>query len=376
MRTTSRIVIAAAAVLSLASVAAAAGTENRYRSVQDARDQGVNALGNGYYEMALDPLEYAASRNDFLAQFYLARIYSDNSTTRTDHGKAYILYQRLADEYADVDPDDDRRSPFVAKALTALAGYLRSGLTEIGLVPNPARAAEYLHHAATFFNDEDAQFLLSKMILEDSLRSGGPRDGTREKLAIHWLSVLTTAKRHASAQALLAYVMWRGEHEPLVRKDPQRALALVTIAAENAQTADRVWIEDYYQEIYCGVASGGRKKLDGMVASFRQQYGQPQAGRGVDRRERSALGGLQLEAERSCSNGEPVPPVKRQATQGQPGVATTAPVREASQQPFALGTMAPGPMPGGASGIVTGGSPTTAPSMGLIDAGSAGPVRR
>ena len=364
MRITSRIVIAAAAVLSLASVAAAAGSQTRYRSVQEARDQGVSAFGNGYFEMAMDPLEFAASRNDFLSQYYLARIYADNSTTRTDHGKAYILFQRLADEYADIDPDDDRRAPFVAKALTLLAGYLRSGLTEIGLVPDPARAAEYLHHAATFFNDEDAQFQLAKMILEGSLRRGGaPRDGAREKLAIHWLSVLTTEKRHASAQALLAYLMWRGEHEPLVRKDPPRALALVTIAAENAHPGDRVWIEDYYQEIYCGVASGGRKKLDGMVASFRQQYGQAQPSRGMDRRDRSALGGLYPDAERTCSNGETVPPVKRQAAKGQPGVATTTPVREASQPPYALGTMSAGAVP-------------LPPSTGLMDMGAANPERR
>lgn len=349
------------AALCCASAATAGpGGDRRYRSVQDARDQGVSAFGNGYYEMAMDPLEYAARQNDFLAQYYLARIYSDNSTIRTDHGKAYLIYQRLADEYADIDPDDDRRAPFVAKALTSLAAYLRNGISDIGLNPDPARAAEYLHHAATFFNDEDAQFQLAKMIVEGSLRRGVPRDGAREKLAIHWLSVLTTEKRHASAQALLAYLMWRGEHEPLVRKDPTRALALVTIAAENAPSADRVWIEDYYQEIYCGVSAGGRKKLDGMVASYRQQYGQ-QPGRGtLDRRERSALGGLQPETERACANGEPVPPVKRQASDG-PGVAKTAPVREASQPPFALGTMSAGAESPAAS---------TATPPGLMDAGA------
>lgn len=362
MRSGSRILLVATVALGLASAMAGAGQEPRYRSVQEARDQGVSAFGNGYYEMALDPLEFAAAENDFLAQYYLARIYSDNASSRTDHGKAYILYQRLADEYADIDPDDDRRAPFVAKALTALAGYLRSGLSEIGLNADLDRATEYLHHAATFFNDEDAQFQLAKVILENSLRRNGePRDAAREKLAIHWLSVLTTERRQPSAQALLAYLMWRGQHEPLVRKDPQRALALATVAAENAAPADRVWIEDYYQEIYCGVSSASRKKVDGMVTSFRQQYGQPVAGRTMDRRDRSALGGLPLDAERTCSDGERVPPVKRQAAQqGPTAVNEVPPVRETSAtQPFARGAM----------GAVT------SPSMGLMEAGTVAPRR-
>jgi len=328
---------------------AGARSESRYGSVQEAREQGISSYGGGYYEMAIDPLEYAASKNDFLARYYLARIYGDNSTVRTDHAKAYMLYQRLADEFADIDPDDDRRAPYIAKTLTALAQYLLNGVVEIGVKPDPERAADYLHHAATFFNDEDAQFQLAKLILEGSLRrNAGVRDLAREKLAIHWLSVLTTERRHASAQALLAYLMWRGEHEPLVAKDPQRALALATVAVENAPSSDRIWIEDYYQEIYCGISSGSRGKSDRMVQSYREQYG-----RQVDRRERSALGALQPDAQRTCSNGEPVPPVKRSSpVTAQQNLAS--PVRE----PFARGSVAPG------SGF------------GLIDAGDAsGPSR-
>ncbi len=360
MRKLNRLAVAAAAALCLvAAPVAAAGPEQRYRSVAEALEQGISAYGSGYFEVAVDPLEYAASHNDFLAQYFLARIYADNSTARTDHAKAYMLYQRLADSYADIDPDDDRRAPFVAKTLTALAGYLRSGLTEIGLKPDPTRAAEYLHHAASFFNDEDAQFQLAKLILEGSLvRGGAPRDQAREKLAIHWLSTLTTERRHASAQALLGYLMWRGEHEPLIRKDPQRALALVTVAAENAPAGERIWIEDYYQEIYCGISAGNRKKLDGMVASYRQQYGRP-----MDKRERSALGGLVPETERTCRDGEAVPPV-RHATSGQAPAAVTGAQNIGSSapadasQPFARGSAGSG--------------------LGFIDAGATGsnPARR
>lgn len=364
MRIRSRLVLAVATAVCLASASAGAnGPKPRYSSVADAREQGISAYGSGYIEMAVDPLEYAAAQNDFLGQYYLARIYSDNSSARTDHAKAYMLYQRLADAYADLDPDDDRRAPFVAKTLTALAGYLRSGLSEIGLKPDLARAAEYLHHAASFFNDEDAQFQLSKLILEGALnRSGVPRDQARERLAANWLSTLTTERRMPSAQAFLAYLMWRGEHEPLIRKDPQRALALVTVAAENAPPSERIWIEDYYQEIYCGISAGNRKKLDGMVASYRQQYS-----RTIDRRERSALGGLVPEAERTCRDGEAVPPIRRPAASpaGVPAVSPQNIVNNAA------------PPPAGAAPFARG-SVLPSNGLGLIDAGATGsnPTRR
>ena len=104
--------------------------------------------------------------NRFFAEFYLARIYSDNSSALTDHAKAYELFQKLADENADADPDDGQRAPFVAKALTALAGYLQARRQG-----NRRRArtrsapSSYLQHAATFFGDKDAQFELAKVYL-------------------------------------------------------------------------------------------------------------------------------------------------------------------------------------------------------------------
>lgn len=350
MRISSRLAALAIAMLCLAPVVMAAGAEPRYRSVQEAQEQGISAFGSGDYDIAIDPLEYAAANNEFLAQYYLARIYSDANGPHVDHPKAYLLYQRLADMHADIDPDYDRRASFMAKALTALSGYLISGISEINLAPDPGRAAEYLHHAATFFNDEDAQFQLAKLIVEGSLQSRGqPRDLAREKLAIHWLSVLTTERRHAGAQALLAFLMWRGEHEPLVHKDALRALALVIVAAENSPPADRVWIDDYYQAIYCASTSVTRAKAGGIVESYRKQYGQLPSRRAFDRRERFGLGVLPVETERACANkNEPVPPVNRVVKiQGAAGV----PARDAAV-PFARGGVA------------------STPATGIIDAGA------
>ena len=178
----------------------------------------------------LPALEEAAKKgsesNQFFADFYLARIYSDASGGKADRAKAYKLFRKLADENADADPDEGHRAPFVAKALTALAGYLRTGVPELGVKPDIDRAVECLQNAATSFGDQEAQFELAKTYLS----RGGDDD---VKLGKHFLSVLAR-DGFANAQAFLADMYWRGRY---VKKDDQRALALITMASENAPAA-------------------------------------------------------------------------------------------------------------------------------------------
>ncbi len=252
----------------------------------------MGALRAGRLDVALPALEHAAGKGVFLAEFYLARLFADTTGPHADPAKAYVIFQRLADEHADIDPDDDQRAPFVAKAFTALAGYLRHGIPEISLKSDPARAAEYLHHAATFFNDQDAQFELAKLYLKGE---GVPAD---TKKAMHWLAVLTELG-HASAQAFLADLYWQGKH---VDRNPMRAYALVTVAAENAPAHERIWIEDIHQYIYCGVAADVRKGAETLISSWRNRYGRPPAVV-IDR---FGLGRLQRGPVRTCSNGETV----------------------------------------------------------------------
>ena len=129
------------------------GGTTPFSSAREALKQGVSAYNGGYYEIAIPALEYAAAEDEFMAEYYLARIYADNTGSHTDHAKAYMLFQRIADEHIDADPDDDPRAPYVGKSLTALAGYVRRGLPEIGLKPDPERAVFYLNNASTTFND-------------------------------------------------------------------------------------------------------------------------------------------------------------------------------------------------------------------------------
>jgi uncharacterized protein len=278
----------------LAATGAAAGGGVKYATPQAAFEQGLGAYKSGYYEIAIPALEEAATQgpelNRFFAEFYLARIYSDNAGALTNHAKAYLLFQKLANDNADADPDDGKRAPFVAKALTALAGYVRSGVKEIGLEPDPDRAVEYLHHAATFFGDKDAQFELAKLYITGG---GSPEDVKR---GMHYLSVLTE-EGYPGAQAVLADLLWRGR---FVKKDERRALALITMAVENAPTHERIWIEDIYQNIFCGTSQGTRKQADGIVAVWKKMFGRPAAP------DRMGLGGRELQMQRACGNGEVV----------------------------------------------------------------------
>lgn len=264
-----------------------------FKSPRAALQQGISAYKGGYPEIAIPALEHAAANNLFLGSFFLAQLYADANTPHTDHGKAYILYRRIANEHADVDPDHDARAPYVASALVALSKYVKTGLPEFGLQPDPREAAEYLHHAAVFFNDEDAQFELSKMQLNGD---GVPMDVARGR---HWLAVLAQ-KGHAGAQAFLADLYWRGK---FMRRDPVRALTLISVAVKNARPGDRIWIEDIYQSIFCGASEGVRKQATGLVADWDNRYGRRPALPG-----RSMLGGdIGGDVVRTCADGKPLP---------------------------------------------------------------------
>lgn len=277
-------------MLCMGAIGASAASA-KYRSAQDALDQGIGAFNGGYYEIAIPALEYASDAHLFLAPYYLARIYADNNGSHTNHAKAYELYLKLAEEHTDVDPDDDQRAPYVAKAMTRIAGYLLNGLPEANLKTNPGIAMEYLREAAQFFRDEDAQFELAKLYLHgDGIESDVP-------YAKHWLSVLSQ-KGHAGAQAFLADLLWRGKY---MKADPVRALALISVAVANSPPYERVWVEDIYQNIYCGTGQGVRKQATGIVADWRTRYG-----RKPDTRDDIGLGSLSVQATRTCGNGETV----------------------------------------------------------------------
>ena len=315
-----------AALLPLLSAGASAQSIT-FASPREALKQGMSAYQGGYFELAIPALEFAAGQNEFMAEYYLARIYGDNSSAHTDHAKAYKLFYRIANEYADADPDDDPRAPYVGKSLTALAGYVRRGLKEIGLRPDPEQAVIYLQNASSTFADEDAQFELAK------LKLSGEGIEEDEGVARHWLADLSD-RGHPGAQAFLADLLWRGKY---MKADKATALALIAVAVENAPVYDRLWIEDIYQNIYCGSGEGIRTQAMGIVAAWGNRFG-----RKPEAREASGIGLLAAEPQRSCQNGEVVSPIMQKSEE--PAFATPVvrtPPAGAPAERFMYGTTSP-----------------------------------
>jgi uncharacterized protein len=132
------------------------------------------------------------------------------------------------------------------------------------LKPDEQRAVEYLRHAATFFNEPDAQFELAKMFI--------PSD-TDRPTGLHYLQKLSK-EGHAGAQAVLADLMARGKY---LKQDHAQALGLIKMAVENATPSDRIWVEDIYQNIFCSSPKDAREKSKGLVATWRKMFAAPRA---------------------------------------------------------------------------------------------------
>ena len=338
--------VAIAVAAALIPLPALAGT-TPFVSARDALKQGMSAYQGSYYEIAIPALEYAAGANEAMANYYLARIYADSTGSHTDHAKAYMLMQKVVDELAEVDPDNDPRAPFVGASLTALARYIRGGLPEIGLAADLDRAVEYLHNASVIFDNEDAQFELAKLQLK------GEGVATNVSKAKHWLSVLTQ-KGHAGAQAFLADLLSRGKY---MDPDQPRALALIAVARANAPAQEALWIEDIYQNIYCGSGEGIRKQASGIVAGWGNRYGRKPAVRERD----PEMAQLSAGPLRTCQNGETVSPIEGSNAAASPTVTSVRPATASeSLRPASASTLTP-PMAPMALGSADGGQATEAP---------------
>jgi uncharacterized protein len=320
--------VVAAALIAFAGAAWAAQPAVEYATPEAAFEKGVAAYKSGAFEAAVPALtEVTAKGSDtarFFAEFYLARIYGDDASGQTDHPKAFMLYRKLADEYTDVDPDDDARAPFVAKALIVLAGYAKKGMRDLNVPANAKRAETYLHHAALFFGDKEAQLELAKLYL-----AGDARDDIRR--ALHYLSSLSE-QSYPAAQALLAEQLWTGQH---LKLDQRRALALITMAVESAPIHERMWVEDIYHSMYCAASHDTRQEADGLVTRLRKMFARPSADAG-------GQSGREVLAERLCSNGETVAIHREAAPAGNAGAPSVPPAAVAASPPPAHAEMMKG----------------------------------
>lgn len=284
-----RRVVALAALLGWCGATAKADDFMRFASPEAAYEQGMGAFKAGEPELAIEALEYAARNDVFLAKYYLARVLSKGKGAHLNQARAYEMYQEIVDHFPDVDPYLDYRAPFVARAFHELALYSSAGLDEIGLRPNENRARRLLEYAASYFDDANAQFELAKLNLTGQHSEADQASGK------HWLSTLAK-KGHAGAQAYLADLFWRGQFLP---QRPITALALITMARDNAAPGDRIWIDEIHHQIFCGTPPTARQEAGSVVMKWRRRFRSDLSGR-------STYGDQLLDgsAVRACSDGE------------------------------------------------------------------------
>jgi len=289
--------LAALALPAGVAVAADQAAESAYRS-------SVGALMAHDFGGAIPDLKRAADGGVFLAQYYLARIYAIDGQPYTNHRQAFERLRALVAANRGVDPYLDKRAPVIANAERLLALYYREGVPG-AQPPDAALAKSHLEHAALRLGDTEAQFQLAVMELDS--QEFRPR-------ALDTLDMLAQTKHHAGAAAQIAIVYSKDRQAGQI---PFEALAYATYAVKIAGEADRVWISDIYQTLYCAAnpdqrtqAAALAEELERGALNVTDGDRQPPE-LGHDRKH--VLGVLDLGGagtERVCGNGEAVPDLK------------------------------------------------------------------
>ena len=228
-----------------------------FSSPLEAYRQGKAAFDEGWYSLALPALKFAAKRGVFGARLKLAKMYELGLGVSKDPAAAFELYRNISEKHWNIS-NFHPAAPFIGQALNSLGLYYLEGIDEIGLKPDARRAATYFTHAAQFFGNPSAQYQLAKLYLSGQ----GVKKNVRR--AIAWLNN-ATKKKHAPSQALLGQLLWEGE---IVPKRQITALALLTMARENAAPEDSEWINGIYRTIVAASDLKTRKGARTAVARW------------------------------------------------------------------------------------------------------------
>jgi TPR repeat protein len=247
---------ALAGLLMLGPVAVGADDLPPYASATEAYRQGVIALKAGRVAVAVPALEYAAKRGVLGAQVKLGRAYAAGRDLPQDDAKAFIYFEQIADQQADVSPSSPI-AKYAAEAFVAVGQYYLDGIPTLPLPSNPSYAVDLFRHAASYFGNAEAQYRLAKLYMD------GIGVEKNVGLAVNWLAI-AAKKQHAASQATLGEILWRGQD---VRQRRARGLALIILAHENALAGGKEpqWIGDLYQEAFVKADNTTRKAAEALL---------------------------------------------------------------------------------------------------------------
>lgn len=229
----------------------------RFRSARDALRAGVRAYNLGDKVGAARALELAAAQGNALARWKLGRMYADGDGVPVNNAKAFDCFSRIADENADESPESPHAG-VVASAFVALGTYYLEGLPEAQVRPDPDRARDLFHYAASYFGDANAQYSLGRLYLD------GTGVGRDERQAARWFH-LAAEKGHASAQALLGQMLLNGQGVP---QQPARGLMWLTMARDASDPSRDRWVLDLYDEAFRVTSEIDRRAAYAQLEAF------------------------------------------------------------------------------------------------------------
>jgi len=114
---------------------------------------GTQAYKAGDLAGASRALEFAAGKGHALAQWKLARMYSEGDGVPHDDLKAFDYYQAIVDAHGEDSPDTPQ-ARFVSNALVALGSYYLTGIPNTRIRPDERHATEMFQYAATYFGGQ------------------------------------------------------------------------------------------------------------------------------------------------------------------------------------------------------------------------------
>lgn len=204
---------------------------------------GFSAYKSGHKDQAIEAYRYAAENGQIGARWKLARMYAEGDGVARNDYEAFKFFSEIVQQ--DIEPGSPDES-YVSDALVAMGRYLKKGIPDSPVRPDPVAAQEYFMRAAATYRNPNAQFEMGKIFL---LGDGGVKASVRQ--AGRWLQ-LAAEKGHAGAQATLGNLLF--ESGKVVR-----GLAMMTAALERANPIDRAWIQTMQEEAFAVAGEADRR---------------------------------------------------------------------------------------------------------------------
>lgn len=208
-------------------------------------------------------LQDAAAEGQPAALWQLGQMYENGEGVEQDRARAFSYFNQIAVEHADVAPrsvDAD----IVAQSFMKVGEYYRDGLPEAGLQPNPIEYERRVQHAATYFGNADAQYLLGEMYTDDQALGDIP------KLSYRWLT-MAARKGQAQAQARLGDMVFNGDG---VEASPEEGLMWLTVASRRvAGTSDEDWVNELLNNAMSVATPDQRQRGLDLADSLGERFG-------------------------------------------------------------------------------------------------------